>query len=126
MSRQLCLASRPVGDVKHSDFDLVEGPVPEPGDGEFVVEVTHLSLDPAMRGWMNAGRWYVPPVEIGEVMRALALGRVIGSRHPKFAEGDLVRGAFGVREHAVSDGAGVNKVARGRGLARRRTWARSG
>ena len=110
MSRQLCLASRPVGDVKHSDFDLVEGPVPDPGDGEFVVEVTHISLDPAMRGWMNAGRSYVPPVEIGEVMRALTLGRVISSRNPKFAEGDLVRGAFGVREHAVSDGTGVDKI----------------
>lgn len=110
MSRQLCLASRPVGAVKDSDFDLVEAAVPEPGDGEFVVEVTHISLDPAMRGWMNAARSYAPPVEIGAVMRALTLGRVIKSRNPKFVEGDLVRGAFGVREHALSDGAGVDKI----------------
>ncbi len=99
-----------MGNVKASDFDVVEAPVPEPGDGEFVAEVTHISLDPAMRGWMNAARSYVPPVEIGEVMRALTLGRVVSSRHPKFAEGDVVRGAFGVQEHAVSDGSGVDKI----------------
>lgn len=72
-SRQFRLAARPVDEVKDSDFELVEAPVPEPGDGELVVEVTHISLDPAMRGWMNPGRSYVPPVEIGEVMRALTL-----------------------------------------------------
>jgi NADPH-dependent curcumin reductase CurA len=109
-SRQLRLASRPVGEVKASDFELVDADVPEPGDGEFTVEVTHLSVDPAMRGWMNEGRSYVPPVKIGEVMRALALGRVVASRHPGFTEGDLVQGIFGVREHAVSDGAGVQKI----------------
>ena len=64
---------------------------PSPATGKFTVKVTHLSLDPAMRGWMNEGRSYVPPVQIGEVMRALALGRVVASRHPGFAEGDLVR-----------------------------------
>jgi NADPH-dependent curcumin reductase CurA len=110
MSRQVRLAARPVGEVKHSDFELVDADVPEPGDGEFVCEVTHISLDPAMRGWMNAGRSYVPPVEIGEVMRALTLGRVTRSRHPEFAEGDLVRGAFGIREHAMSNGDGVDKI----------------
>src|SRR5438270_9258260 len=109
-SRQLLLASRPVGAVKESDFELAEEPVPEPRDGQFVVAVSHVSLDPAMRGWMNAGRSYVPPVEIGEVMRALTLGRVIASRHEGFAEGDLVQGTFGVCEHAVSDGAGVHKL----------------
>jgi NADPH-dependent curcumin reductase len=109
-SRQCRLAARPVGDVKPSDWDLVQVPVPEPGEGEFAVEVTHLSLDPAMRGWMNDVRSYVPPVQIGEVMRALALGRVIASRHDRYHEGDLVVGTFGVQEHAVSDGAGVQKI----------------
>jgi len=109
-SRQLKLAARPVGDIKDTDFELVEVPVPSPGEGEFVVEVSHISLDPAMRGWMNKGRSYVPPVEIGEVMRALTIGRVIASRHDGFAEGDLVQGTFGVCEHAVSDGAGVHKL----------------
>ena len=109
-SRQFRLAAHPVGDVKESDFELVEEPVPDPGDGEFVVEVTHISVDPAMRGWMNAGRSYIAPVEIGEVMRAMGLGRVITSRHPEFGENDIVQGTFGVREHTLSDGAGVHKV----------------
>jgi NADPH-dependent curcumin reductase CurA len=110
-SRQFRLAARPVGEAKESDFELVEAPVPEPGDGEFAVEVTHISIDPAMRGWMNAGRSYIPPVEVGAVMRAMSLGRVIASRHPEFADGEIVQGAFGVQEHALSDGAGVHKVA---------------
>jgi NADPH-dependent curcumin reductase CurA len=116
-SRQFRLAARPVGEIKASDWDLIEAAVPDAGDDEFVVEVTHISLDPAMRGWMNAGRSYVPPVEIGEVMRALALGRVISSRHPDFAEGDVVSGTFGVQEHAVSDGAGVRKITTGNGVS---------
>jgi NADPH-dependent curcumin reductase CurA len=110
-SRQFRLAARPVGEAKATDWELVERPVPEPGDGEFVTEVTHISLDPAMRGWMNAGRSYVAPVEIGEVMRAFTLGRVVASRHEGFADGDLVHGLFGVQEHALSDGRGVHKIA---------------
>ena len=116
-SRQLRLAARPVGEVKASDFDIVEVPLPEPADGQFVVEVTHISLDPAMRGWMNEGRSYVPPVGIGEVMRALALGRVASSRHPDFADGDLVQGVFGVQEHAISEGNGVQKLPEVQGAA---------
>src|SRR5881227_4255475 len=102
LSRQYLLAARPTGMVKASDFDLVQADVPVPGDGQFTVEITHLSLDPAMRGWMNDAPSYVPPVQIGEVMRALALGRVTASAHPRFAEGELVQGAFGVQEHALS------------------------
>src|SRR5581483_2597668 len=117
VSRQFRLAARPVGEVKRSDFDLIEAEVPEPGEGQFTVQVTHLSIDPAMRGWMNAGRSYVPPVEIGEVMRALALGRVVASAHPEFAEGDLVQGVFGVQELALSDGTGVQKIAAGAGIS---------
>jgi NADPH-dependent curcumin reductase len=110
VSRQLRLAARPVGEVKASDLELVEAEIPEPGEGQFTVEVTHLSIDPAMRGWMNEGRSYVPPVEIGEVMRALALGRVVASAHPEFTEGDLVQGVFGVQEHTLSDGQGVQRL----------------
>jgi len=110
MSRQIRLAARPSGEIKDSDFELVEAPIPDPGVGEFVVEVTHLSIDPAMRGWMNAGRSYIAPVGVGEVMRAGGLGRVLKSRHDGFAEGDLVQGMFGVQEHALSGGAGVNKI----------------
>ncbi len=110
MSRQVRLASRPVGMVDDSDFDIVDVPVPEPAEGQLVVEVTHISLDPAMRGWMNAGRSYVPPIEIGEVVRALALGRVTASRSDRFAAGDVVRGIFGVQEHALSGVDGVDKI----------------
>ena len=63
-----------------------------------------------MRGWINEGRSYIPPVGIGEVMRALGIGRVVASRHPDFAEGDTVSGLFGVQEYAISDGGGVIKV----------------
>jgi hypothetical protein len=100
-----------VGEVKASDFEIAEAEVPDPGDDEFVVELTHISVDPAMRGWMNDTRSYIPPVGIGEVMRAGGIGRVIASRHGGFTEGDVVRGMFGVQEHVVSDGVGVDKLA---------------
>ncbi|GAB3324722.1 NADP-dependent oxidoreductase [Geodermatophilus aquaeductus] len=111
-NRQLRLASRPSGLPEPTDFTVTREPVPEPGNGEFVVEVTHVSIDPAMRGWMNDVRSYLPPVGIGEVMRAGAIGRVAASAHPGFAVGDWVSGFFGVQEYAVSDGHGVRRVDR--------------
>jgi hypothetical protein len=116
-SRQLRLASRPFGPIKDSDFELVTTEVPEPANGELLVRVTHLSIDPAMRGWMNEGRSYSPPVDIGEVMRALAVGRVVRSRHLGFAEGDLVTGIFGVQEYAISSGEGVTVMAPREGVS---------
>ena len=109
-NRQVRLAARPVGEPRPTDWEHVEEPAGEPGDGEFLVRVRYLSIDPAMRGWMNAGRSYIRPVEIGEVMRAGAVGEVIASRHPGFAAGDQVSGMFGVQEYCVSDGRGVIKV----------------
>ncbi len=108
VNAQCRLAARPTGLPKASDWDYVEEPAPEPGEGEFRVQVEYLSLDPAMRAWMNPGRSYVPPVEIGEVMRAAGIGRVIDSRHPDFAEGDELYGVWGVQRYAVSDGSGVH------------------
>jgi NADPH-dependent curcumin reductase len=110
INAQCRLAARPEGLPKPTDWDLVENGAPEPRDGEFRVEVEYLSVDPAMRGWMNAGRSYVPPVEIGEVMRAAGIGRVIDSRHSGFSVGEHVYGAFGVQRYAVSDGQGVTRV----------------
>ena len=110
VNAQCRLAARPVGLPQSSDWSYVEEPAPEPGDGEFLVQVEHLSLDPAMRSWMNAGRSYVPPVEIGEVMRAAGIGRVIDSRHPDFEVGEHLYGVFGVQRYAVSDGSGVTRV----------------
>ncbi len=110
VNRQVCLAARPSGLPESSDWEHREQPIPQPGPGQFVVEVSHLSLDPAMRGWMNAGASYIDPVEVGDVMRAGAVGRVSASEHPGFAAGDHVYGVFGVQEHALSDGKGVIKI----------------
>lgn len=96
--------------VTRDDWALTEEPVPTPDDGRFLVKILYLSLDPAMRGWMNDRRSYVPPVQIGEVMRALAAGVVVDSKHPKFSVGDHVVGVFGVQEYARSDGDGVIAV----------------
>jgi hypothetical protein len=104
------LARRPTGMAKREDFSIEDGPVAQTGPGEFRVKVEYISLDPAMRGWMNAGKSYVPPVGIGDVMRAGAAGRVLASKHPGFAAGDHVVGMFGVQEYALSDGKGVAKV----------------
>ena len=79
VNHQFRLAKRPVGMVQRSDFEYAEAPVAEPGEGEVLVKILYISLDPAMRGWMNEGKSYVPPVGIGEVMRAGAVGRVIAS-----------------------------------------------
>jgi NADPH-dependent curcumin reductase CurA len=110
VNAQCRLAARPVGLPQASDWSLIEEPAPEPEDGQFRVQVEYLSVDPAMRSWMNAGRSYVPPVEIGEVMRAGGIGRVIDSRHPQYAVGEHLYGVFGVQRYAVSDGSGVTRV----------------
>ncbi|MCY7341596.1 MAG: NADP-dependent oxidoreductase [Pseudonocardia sp.] len=110
VNHQVRLAARPQGLPTPEVWDHTTEPVGEPGEGRVVVRVSHLSLDPAMRGWMNEGRSYVPPVRIGEVMRALGAGQVVASRNPDLAVGDHVTGVFGVQEYAQSDGAGVQKV----------------
>jgi NADPH-dependent curcumin reductase len=110
VNTQCRLAARPTGLVKATDFTIVDEPVPAAADGEFVVEIDYLSIDPAMRTWMNAGRSYVPPVEIGEVMRALGVGHVIESRHHEYGIGDVVSGTFGVQNFAPSTGAGVSRI----------------
>ena len=75
-----------------------------------MVAISHVSIDPAMRGWMNAGTSYIPPVEVGAVMRAGAIGQVTASELPGFAVGDHVYGTFGVQRYAASDGQGVIKL----------------
>ena len=110
MNHQVRLAARPVGLPKRSDWSFTEEAVPEPADGQMLVKVRYLSLDPAMRGWMNEGKSYIRPVGIGEVMRAGAAGTVVASKLAGFREGDAVVGSFGVQEYAISDGKGVSKV----------------
>ena len=104
------LASRPVGLPRRADWAYGAEPVREPGDGELLVEVQYVSLDPAMRGWMNEAKSYLPPVQIGEVMRAYGAGRVLASNYPGVAAGDSVTGAFGVQELATVPGKGATKV----------------
>ena len=110
LNRQYRLAARPQGLPKPTDWTVTEDAVPEPGEGELVVAVRYISLDPAMRGWMNDARSYVPPVPLGDVMRAGGLGEVVASRHPGFAVGTYVNGMFGVQQYARSDGRGVYPV----------------
>src|ERR1700719_677247 len=109
-TRQVRLAARPSGLPRLADWQFTNEAVPAPGAGEFVTEISHLSIDPAMRGWMNAGASYVPAVEIGAVMRAGGIGRVTASNNDGFAVGDHVYGTFGVQQYAVSDGRGVLKL----------------
>jgi len=109
-NRQVRLAARPVGVPRDTDWKFTEEPVREAGEGELLVRILYISLDPAMRGWMNDGKSYIAPVGIGEVMRAGAVGRVVASKNPAFAVGDHVQGMLGVQEYAVSDGSGLTRI----------------
>jgi NADPH-dependent curcumin reductase CurA len=100
-NQQFRLAARPSGLPSRETWELTEEPVPDLGDGQVAVEVLYVSLDPAMRVWLNEGDSYVPAVKVGEVMRALGAGRVIASRDPQFSEGDNVTGMFGIQRYAV-------------------------
>src|SRR5437870_283839 len=107
VNRQVRLAARPVGLPEATDWSHTEEPVAQPGEGEVLVKVLFVSLDPAMRGWMSEGRSYIRPVAIGEVMRALGAGRVIASNHRGVVVGDHVTGLFGVQEFALASGDAV-------------------
>jgi len=110
VNRQYRLAARPQGLPKHSDWSFTEEPARSPGDGEVLVRTLYLSLDPAMRGWMNDVKSYVPPVGIGEVMRAGGVGEVIESKHASFAVGDHVSGTLGVQAYATLPSHALTKV----------------
>jgi len=109
-NHKFLLAARPVGMPKHTDWTYVGEPVGEPKEGEFLVRMLYISLDPAMRGWINDVRSYIPPVGIGEVMRAIGVGIVTASRNPRFPVNDHVSGPFGMQEYAISDGQRVMRV----------------
>jgi NADPH-dependent curcumin reductase CurA len=109
-NHKFLLAARPVGMPKPSDWTYTEESVAEPKEGELLIQVLYISLDPAMRMWINDVRSYIPPVGIGELMRALGVGIVTASRNQRFAVGDQVSGVFGVQEYALSDGKGVRII----------------
>ncbi|MEM7472871.1 MAG: NADP-dependent oxidoreductase [Pseudomonadota bacterium] len=109
-TRSITLASRPSGSPVADNFALKQRTLAAPGEGEFLVRIIWLSLDPYMRGRMDDVKSYAPPVAIGEVMEGGAVGEVIGSNHAEYAIGDIVTGQFGWTSHAVSNGEGVRKV----------------
>ena len=100
-SRRVLLARRPEGLVRDEDFVMDETTVPEPGEGEVLVRTLWLSFDPTQRGWLSAVPTYLPPVGIGEVVRASGIGEVVASNHPRWSPGDLVQGMVGWQEYAV-------------------------
>jgi NADPH-dependent curcumin reductase len=110
VNHQLRLASRPVGAPVASNWELTAESIPTPRAGQVLVEVTHISVDPAMRGWMNDRPSYIPPVALGEVMRAPAVGRVVASNSRAHPEGCWVTGLLGVQEYALSDGSGLLRI----------------
>jgi NADPH-dependent curcumin reductase CurA len=110
-NRQYRLARRPSGMPVHDDWSFTSEPVGELDDGGIVVRTLALSLDPAMRGWMNEGKSYIAPVGIGEVMRAGGIGTVVASKSPAFAVGDTVYGTLGVQEYARFDATQIAKRA---------------
>lgn len=100
-NHQIRLASRPVGLPTRANWKLTTEAVAEPGPGGVLVKTLYLSLDPAMRGWMNEGKSYIAPVEIDAVMRAGGVGRVIASKNPEFAVGDHVSAGLDVQEYCL-------------------------
>ena len=109
-NKQLLLQKRPIGLPTEDTWKLVETDIPKPEEGEFLIQCEYVSLDPAMRGWLDDRRSYIPPVQIDEVMRAGGVGKVIESNHPDFNEGDFVYGQTGVQQYVVSNGKGYHKV----------------
>jgi NADPH-dependent curcumin reductase CurA len=114
-NRRFVLRERPSGRIGPGTFELVDEPVPNIVEGEALVRTQWISLDPANRGWIRDAPSYLPPVEIGEVMRGLGLGRVVASKHPAYREGQLVTGPLGWQEWAVTRDAAplqpVNEIA---------------
>ena len=110
-NRRWLLERRPEGTIRDDDFRLVEEPVGEPEAGQVLVQVQLLSCDPTQRGWLAADT-YMPAIGIGEVIRSGGAGRVVASRHPDFAEGDMVTGLLGWQDFAVVDPAGLWPLAK--------------
>src|SRR3954470_19657707 len=110
VNRQLLLAKRPVGEPVADDFEVKENEPPALGDDEALVKVLQISLDPAMRGWMSDAPSYLPPVGLGEVMRAGTAGVVVESNSDALAPGDHVVGILGVQEHGVAPAKALTKV----------------
>ena len=110
VNRKITLAARPVAYPREADFRLVESPVPQPGEGEILVRALWLSLDPYQRGRISDAKSYAPPVAVGAVIAGGVVGRVIESKSPAFAAGEIVDGPLGWQNYAISDGRNLHKV----------------
>ncbi|MEZ5551998.1 MAG: NADP-dependent oxidoreductase [Pseudomonadales bacterium] len=114
VNRQWVLARRPFGEVSEANFEYREVPIPQPREGQVLLRNLYLSFDPTQRGWMEDRESYLPPVGLGEVMRAGSVAQVVESKHPDFAKGDLVQTSGGWQDFLVSDAApgalGVSKL----------------
>lgn len=108
----ISLVARPKpGPITPALFKFEHKEIPEPTAGQLLIKQTHMSLDPAMIGWMSPDQEsYIPPVQLGEVMRSSGVGEVVKSNHPDFAVGDKVRGMLGWTEYLLSDGKGISKL----------------
>lgn len=111
MNKQLLFVKRPEGEADASTWSLETNSIPEITEGQILVKQHYVSLDPAMRGWMNEGKSYIEPMEIGSVMRAGSVGEVVVAKnHPEFKVGDFVAGYAGVQQYIASEGKGFYKV----------------
>lgn len=110
MNCRIVLAARPKGEPQSTDFRLEQARIPQPTDGQVLLRILYLSLDPYMRGRMNEGPSYAPPVSIGEVMEGGTVAEVIESRSPRWNRGDLVFSYSGWQEYAVADADGLRKL----------------
>jgi NADPH-dependent curcumin reductase CurA len=109
VNRQVILKERPLGIPGAEHFEIVTTAVPEPKEGQILVRNIYLSVDPAMRGWVNTAANYMDPVPVGAVMRSFAAGRVVDSRNPRYALGDLVVGMFGWQDYAAVDACSIER-----------------
>ena len=109
INHQVRLASRPHGLPTRANWSFTEEAVTQPGPGGVLVRTLYLSLDPAMRGWMNEGKSYIAPVEIGAVMRAGGVGQVIASHNPAFAVGDFVNAGLDAQEYCLISEPQINR-----------------
>jgi NADPH-dependent curcumin reductase CurA len=107
---KILLRARPTGQPTPDIFQVASGLIPDPGEGEVLLRSIYLSLDPAMRGWMNEGKSYIAPVELGAVMRGMVLAEVVTSRDPRFVAGDVVEGTLGWQQYGVLPGKSLQKV----------------
>jgi len=107
-NQQFLLAARPGANIVPQDFELISSPRPTPGEGEVLVAVQYIAVEPAMKGWMEARVDYVAPLQIGDVMRGQGTGVVVESNNDKFPVGTQVTGFLGWQRYVVSDGETVH------------------